>query len=56
MQKEIEEACRDTRGVSPEELQEGFGPACQSTIPTKASVKFVRLSLTLLFIINIIII
>ncbi|XP_044261809.1 autophagy-related protein 16-1 isoform X3 [Tribolium madens] len=40
MQKEIEEACRDTRGVSPEELQEGFGPACQSTIPTKASVKF----------------
>ncbi|XP_064214098.1 autophagy-related protein 16-1 isoform X4 [Tribolium castaneum] len=40
MQKEIEEACRDTRGVSPEDLQEGYGPVCQSTIPTKASVKF----------------
>ncbi|RZC38066.1 autophagy-related protein 16-1, partial [Asbolus verrucosus] len=40
MQKEIEEACRDTRGVSPEDLQEGFGPTCQPTIPTKASAKF----------------
>ncbi|XP_063906656.1 autophagy-related protein 16-1 isoform X2 [Zophobas morio] len=40
MQKEIEEACRDTRGVSPEDLQEGYGPSCQSTIPTKACVKF----------------
>jgi autophagy-related protein 16 len=40
MQKEIEEACKDTRGVSPEDLQEGFGPASQSTIPTKVGVKF----------------
>ncbi|XP_049821111.1 autophagy-related protein 16-1 isoform X2 [Aethina tumida] len=40
MQKEIEEACRDTRGVSPEEIQEGFGPVCQSTLPTKVNVKF----------------
>lgn len=43
MQKEIEEACRDTRGVSPEEIQEGFGPVCQSTLPTKVNVKFVSI-------------
>jgi hypothetical protein len=46
MQKEIEEACKDTRGVSPEDLQEGFGPASQSTIPTKVGVKFVSLAVT----------
>lgn len=39
MQKEIEEACKDTRN-SPEELTEGFGPLCTSNIPTCASVKF----------------
>lgn len=41
MQKEIEEACRDVRGVSPEDLQEGYGPVSQSTVPSKANVKFV---------------
>lgn len=43
MQKELEEACRDTRGISPEDLKEGAGPASvqQSAIPTKAAMKFV---------------
>lgn len=45
MQKELEEACRDTRGISPEELKEGAGPPIshQSAIPTKAAIKFVSL-------------
>lgn len=42
MQKELEEACRDTRGISPEELPEDVGPAPKhSAVPTKATVKFV---------------
>ncbi|XP_076258920.1 autophagy-related 16 isoform X2 [Rhynchophorus ferrugineus] len=40
MQKEIEEACRDTRGVGSEDYQEGYGPISQSTLPTKVHVKF----------------
>nr|CAI5857817.1 unnamed protein product [Callosobruchus analis] len=41
MQKEIEEACRDTRGNSPEELTEGIGPLYhQSSLPTKVNVKY----------------
>lgn len=44
MQKELEEACRDTRGITPEELREGAGPPPrQSSIPTKATIKFVSL-------------
>ncbi|CAH1110989.1 unnamed protein product [Psylliodes chrysocephalus] len=39
MQKEIEEACKDTKG-SPEELTEGYGPLCTSSLPTKINVKF----------------
>lgn len=42
MQKELEEACRDTRGISPEELGEDAGPVLKhSAVPTKATVKFV---------------
>lgn len=42
MQKELEEACRDTRGISPEDLSEDIGPAVKhSAVPTKAAVKFV---------------
>lgn len=42
MQKELEEACRDTRGLSPEELPEDVGPSPKhSAVPTKATVKFV---------------
>ncbi|KAJ8963936.1 hypothetical protein NQ314_005267 [Rhamnusium bicolor] len=40
MQKEIEEACKDTRGPSPEELVEGIGPLCEFTLPTRVVVKF----------------
>ncbi|KAJ8946512.1 hypothetical protein NQ318_004647 [Aromia moschata] len=40
MQKEIEEACRDTRGTSPEELVEGVGPLYQFTVPTRLTLKF----------------
>nr|CAH7712383.1 unnamed protein product [Callosobruchus chinensis] len=41
MQKEIEEACRDTRGNSPEELTEGMGPLYhQSSLPSKVNVKY----------------
>ncbi|XP_030756725.1 autophagy-related protein 16-1 isoform X2 [Sitophilus oryzae] len=40
MQKEIEEACRDTRGVCGDDFQEGFGPISQSTLPTKVHLKF----------------
>ncbi|XP_028130460.1 autophagy-related protein 16-1 [Diabrotica virgifera virgifera] len=39
MQKEIEEACKDTRG-SPEELTEGYGPLCTSNLPASLNVKF----------------
>lgn len=42
MQKELEEACRDTRGISPEELPDDVGPSPKhSAVPTKATVKFV---------------
>ncbi|KAJ8919551.1 hypothetical protein NQ315_002173 [Exocentrus adspersus] len=40
MQKEIEEACRETRGISPEQLVEGAGPLYQFTLPTKVVVKY----------------
>ncbi|KAJ8979204.1 hypothetical protein NQ317_016839 [Molorchus minor] len=40
MLKEIEEACRDTRGTSPEALVEGLGPLYQFTVPTKLTLKF----------------
>lgn len=39
MQKDIEDACRETR-CSPEELSEGPGPMCQSLLPAKVNVKF----------------
>lgn len=39
MQKDIEEACKETR-CSPEELTEGSGPLCQSMLPTKVNVKY----------------
>lgn len=39
MQKELEEACRDTRGVSPEDQLSG--PAFRSPLPNNASIKFV---------------
>ncbi|KAI4459506.1 autophagy protein 16-like [Holotrichia oblita] len=38
MQKELEEACRDTRGVSPEDQLSG--PAFRSPLPNNASIKF----------------
>ncbi|XP_071055414.1 autophagy-related protein 16-1 isoform X3 [Onthophagus taurus] len=40
MQKELEEACRDTRGISPEDLKEGAGPTYHSVLPTIAAIKF----------------
>ncbi|CAH0559296.1 unnamed protein product [Brassicogethes aeneus] len=40
MQKEIEEACREPREVSPNTFPEGFGPVCQLTVPSKINVKF----------------
>lgn len=40
MQKEIEEACRDTRGNSPDELPEEAGPTFQSTLPTKVNIRY----------------
>ncbi|XP_018564835.1 autophagy-related protein 16-1 [Anoplophora glabripennis] len=41
MQKEIEEACKETRGTSPEQLVEGVGPPlCEFTLPTRITVKF----------------
>ncbi|XP_060526164.1 autophagy-related protein 16-1 isoform X2 [Cylas formicarius] len=40
LQKEIEEACKDTRGMSSDELQEGFGPLSQSALPTKVHARF----------------
>lgn len=39
MQKDIEEACKETR-CSPEELTEGPGPLYQSMLPNKVNVKF----------------
>lgn len=39
MQREIEEACKETRN-SPEELTEGLGPICQSSLPSKVNVKY----------------
>lgn len=41
MQKELEEACRDTRGMSPEEIREGSGPVYQATLPSKPTQIFV---------------
>lgn len=42
MQKELEEACKDTRGISPEEFSGDVGPSPKhSAVPTKATVKFV---------------
>lgn len=42
MQKELEEACRDTRAISPEELPGDLGLLPKhSAVPTKATVKFV---------------
>ncbi|XP_048524311.1 autophagy-related protein 16-1 isoform X2 [Dendroctonus ponderosae] len=40
MQKDLEEACRDASRVCSDDLQEGFGPLMQSTLPTKVAVKF----------------
>ncbi|KAL1506114.1 hypothetical protein ABEB36_005538 [Hypothenemus hampei] len=40
MQKDLEEACRDMKGICPEDLQEGYGPISQSTLPTKVHTKF----------------
>ncbi|XP_074032215.1 autophagy-related 16 [Leptinotarsa decemlineata] len=35
MQKDIEDACREGRGSSPEELTEGYGPVCTSSLPSR---------------------
>ncbi|XP_050304007.1 autophagy-related protein 16-1 isoform X2 [Anthonomus grandis grandis] len=40
MQKDLEEACRDTKGVSSDDLSEGYGPLSQSTLPSKVHLKF----------------
>lgn len=40
MQKDIEDACRDTRGMCSDDLCEGAGPLSQSTLPTRVHVKF----------------
>lgn len=41
MQKELEEACRDTRGLSAEEATETGLPVVQAKLPTKAVLSFV---------------
>lgn len=41
MQKDLEEACRDTKGLCGEELQEGYGPLTQSSMPAGVFVSFV---------------
>lgn len=42
MQKELEEACRDMRGLSPDDFRDGAGPIyVDSRVPTTASLKFV---------------
>ncbi|XP_017771769.1 PREDICTED: autophagy-related protein 16-like [Nicrophorus vespilloides] len=41
LQKEIEEACRDTRGVSPDDMRDNAGPYYESsTLPTTPVMKF----------------
>ncbi|XP_065170258.1 autophagy-related protein 16-1 isoform X2 [Atheta coriaria] len=41
MQKELEEACRDMRGLSPDDFRDGAGPIyVDSRVPTTASLKF----------------
>lgn len=46
MQKDLEEACRDTKGLCGEELQEGYGPLTQSSMPAGVFVSFVSLFFT----------
>ncbi|XP_075235313.1 autophagy-related protein 16-1-like isoform X2 [Lycorma delicatula] len=41
MQKELEDAAKDTRGLSPEQLQFDYvGPSLVPAVPTKAAIKF----------------
>lgn len=43
MQKELEEACRDTRGLSPEDAKDSCAPIPQTKLPTKAMISFVSI-------------
>lgn len=42
MQKELEEAAKDTRGLSPEKVKDADGTGFfSSSLPTNATIKFV---------------
>ncbi|GLH02154.1 Uncharacterized protein GBIM_08193 [Gryllus bimaculatus] len=41
LQKELEEAARDARAVSPDRLRDGAGPFLSNALPTKCTAKFV---------------
>ncbi|XP_066141829.1 autophagy-related protein 16-1 isoform X2 [Euwallacea fornicatus] len=40
MQKDLEEACRDTKGLNSDDIQEGYGPLAQSTLPSGVFASF----------------
>ncbi|XP_066251235.1 autophagy-related protein 16-1 isoform X3 [Euwallacea similis] len=40
MQKDLEEACRDTKGLNSDDIQEGYGPLAQSTLPSGVFTSF----------------
>lgn len=40
LQKELEDAARDSRAISPDRLREGAGPFISNALPTKCTAKF----------------
>ncbi|CAG9772461.1 unnamed protein product [Ceutorhynchus assimilis] len=40
LQKDLEEACKDTKDLCSKDIQEGYGPLSQSTLPSRVHAKF----------------